>query len=140
MINREVARGAILGAIALAFGLKSLSYPMGTIGRMGAGYFPLIVSIMLLLVAVAVLVRSCFVEPVPLVFDVKNIGLMILSILGFAVISQYLNMLLAIVFLVFVSSLAANTYSLVRCAKITAGLFVVAFMLQRLLGVSLPLY
>ena len=84
--------------------------------------------------------RSHFVEPVPLSYNVKNIAVVLLSLVGFAVISQYINMILAIVFLVFCSTFAGTSYSVVRNIKISLGLIAVAFAFKTLLGLSLPLY
>ena len=46
--------GVILFGIALLFGLSSLSLNIGTAGRMGPGYFPLMLAIALGLLAVAI--------------------------------------------------------------------------------------
>jgi len=44
MINRNLLRGFALMALALGFGLPSMSYSLGTLGRAGPGMFPFIVS------------------------------------------------------------------------------------------------
>lgn len=44
---RNVAVGAIFVALALLFGTSSLSLNLGTAGRMGPGYFPLMLSVAL---------------------------------------------------------------------------------------------
>ncbi len=49
-------------------------------------------------------------------------------------------MLLAIVFLVFCSTLAGTSYSVARNIKISLGLIAVAFAFKNLLGLELPLY
>ena len=140
MNNRNFVRGLCLIAIALLFGLVALNYPIGKLSRSGAGLFPLMVSSFLFLIGLLTLVRSHFVEPVPLSYNVKNIAIVLLSLIGFAVISQYLNMILAIVFLVFCSTFAGTSYSVVRNIKISVGLIAVAFAFKTLLGLSLPLY
>ena len=56
-------------------------------------------------------------------------------------ISEYLNMILGIVFMVFCASFAGtSSYSVVRNLKISAGLIAVALAFQKLLGLNLPLY
>ena len=42
--------------------------------------------------------------------------------------------------MVFCSSLAGTSYSVVRNLKISAGLVAMAFAFQKLLGLNLPLY
>jgi len=138
--NRNFIRGLCLMAIALVFGGVSFNYTMGELSRSGPGLFPLMVSSFLFVIGVLTVVRSHFVDPVPLDYNIKNIAIILLSLVGFSVISQFVNMILGIVFLVFCSTLAGTSYSLVRNVKISLGLVAVAFAFKHLLGLSLPLY
>jgi hypothetical protein len=140
MNDRTLVRGLFLVAISLAFGLQALRYPIGSFSRAGAGLFPLIVSSLLLLIGVITMVRSRFETRVAFDFNLKNIAIILASLCGFAVISAYLDMIAGITFMVFFSSLAARSYSLARCLKISAGLVAVAFAFQKLLGLNLLLY
>jgi hypothetical protein len=127
-------------AISLAFGLASLRYPIGQFSRAGPGLFPLLVSCLLFLIGLITVVRSRFVERVHLNFNMKNIALILASLCGFAVISEHLNMIVGIVFMVFCVSFAGTSYSVMRNLKISAGLIAVALAFQKLLGFNLPLY
>ena len=140
MNDRNLARGLALTGIALAFGLGALRYPMGDFGRAGPGLFPLLVSSLLLLLGIITIVRSFLVEREAIEFNVRNIGIIVVSLVGFSLISQYVNMIAGIVFMVFCASLAASSYSLVRNIKIAVGLIAVAFAFQKGLGLQLPLY
>ena len=60
MNDRNLVRGLFLIAIALAFGLQSLRYPIGSFSHAGAGLFPLMVSSLLLLIGLITAVRSRF--------------------------------------------------------------------------------
>jgi len=134
-------KGLLLIAIALAFGLQSLRYPMGDLTRPGPGLFPLLISSLLFLLGAAIVVRSRLTERAPMNFKMKNIALIMASLCGFALISAYVNMIAGIVFMVFCASIAGKTsYSIVRNLKIAGGLIVVALMFQKLLGLQLPLY
>jgi hypothetical protein len=95
-------------AIALAFGLTALRYPIGDLSRAGPGLFPVMVSSLLLLIGVSTVVRSFFVEPVRLDLHFKNIALILGSLCGFALISMYLDMVAGIVFMVFCSAFAGS--------------------------------
>ena len=139
MNNRNFVRGLCLMAIALVFGGVSLNYSIGELSRSGPGLFPLMVSSFLFVIGVLTVVRSHFVEPVPLDYNIKNIALILLSLAGFAVISEHLNMVLGIIFLVFCSTFAGTSYSVLRNIKISAGLIAVAFAFQHFLGLNLPL-
>jgi hypothetical protein len=140
MNDRNLLRGLFLAAVSLAFGLGALRYPLGELSRAGPGLFPLLISSLLFVIAVITIVRSRFVEALPLNFNWKNIALIMLALCGFAVISKLLDMAAGIVFMVFVGSLAGITYSWVRNLKISAGLIGVAFGFQHLLGLNLPLF
>jgi len=140
MSDRNLVRGLFLIAISLIFGLGSLRYQVGQFSRPGPGLFPLLVSCLLFLIGVITLVRSRFVEPTRLNFSLKNIAIILSSLCGFAVISQHLNMIAGIAFMVFCASFAGTSYSVVRNLKVTAGLIAIAFALKELLSLQLPLY
>jgi len=139
-MNRNLVRGVFLVAIALAFGLQSLRYPIGDFSRAGPGLFPAVVSGILLLIGAITVFRSFFVDRVELNLNFRNIAIILVSLCGLALISTYVNMIAGIVFMVFVSTLAGVSYSWVRNVKIAAGLVTMALVLQKLLGLNLPLY
>jgi hypothetical protein len=141
MTDRNLVRGLFLIAISLAFGLASARYPIGEFSRPGPGLFPLIVSSLLFLIGLLTVVRSRFVERVHLKFNMKNIAIILGSLCGFALLSEHLNMILGIAFMVFFASFAGTaSYSVKRNLKVAAGLIAVALAFQKLLGFNLPLY
>jgi hypothetical protein len=140
MNNRNLVKGLFLIAISLAFGLGSFRYPMGAFARAGPGLFPLLVSSLLLLLGVVMVARSFIGERSGIKFNIKNISLIIVSLAGFAVVSQYVNMIGGIIFLVFCATVAGTDYSVVRNLKIAGFLIAVALIFQKLLGLQLPLY
>ena len=140
MNNRNLIRGLFLMAIALLFGLAAFNYKVGQLSRAGPGLFPLMVSSILFAIGLIIAVRSYFVERVLMSYNVKNIALILLGLVGFALLSQYLNMIVGIIFMVFCSSFAATSRSLARNVQVSAGLIAVAFGFKSLLGLQLPLY
>jgi hypothetical protein len=140
MNNRNLIRGLFLVAFSLVFGVWSRNYQFGDFSRAGPGLFPLLVSGLLFLIGVITVVRSRFVPPVHLEFKFKNITIVLASLCGFALISAHLNMTAGIVFMVFCSTYAGTSYSVMRNVKISAGLIAIAFALQKLLGLNLPLF
>src|SRR5258708_19945303 len=135
MNDRNLVRGLFLIAISLAFGLVSLRYPIGQFSRAGPGLFPLLVSCLLFLIGLITVVRSRFVERVHLDFKMKNIALILASLCGFALISEHINMIAGIVFMVFCASFAGtSSYSLMRNLKISPPLIPLPFPLQNLLA------
>jgi hypothetical protein len=140
MNDRNLVRGLFLIAISLVFGLQSLRYPIGQFSRAGPGLFPLMVSCLLFLIGLITAVRSRFVERVHLDFNLKNIAIILSSLCGFAVLSEHLNMIVGIAFMVFCAAFAGTSYSVGRNLKVVAGLIAMAFAFQKLLGLNLPLY
>jgi len=138
--NRNLLKGLFLIAIALAFGLGALRYPLGSFDRAGPGMFPLLVSSLVFLLGLATVVRAIVVDRVPMMFSVRNIALILGSLIGFALISEYVNMMLGIVFMVFVAALAGTNYSIMRNVKVCVGLVAMAFFFWKVLNVQLPLY
>ena len=140
MNNLNLARGVCIIAVSLAFGITALQYRIGDFSKAGPGLFPLLIATLLFLIGVLTLVRSQFVKREPIEHNLKNIALVLLGLCGFAAISQYLNMIVGIIFLVFVVTFAGTTYSVARNIKIAAGLIAVAFVFRNVLGLNLPLF
>ncbi len=137
--NRKVMRGLALIAVALFFGLQASQLQLGTLARAGAGLFPMIVSVAVGLIGLAMLVQAHFEAAEQMSFDVKNIAIIMAALVGFVQIAQRLNVVAAIVYLVFVSGLAAADYSLARNLKIGVALIGIAAAFHYLLGLNLPL-
>nr|WP_316644545.1 tripartite tricarboxylate transporter TctB family protein [uncultured Roseateles sp.] len=139
MNNRNLVRGLFLAAIALSFGLGALQYPLGSFARAGAGMFPFMMSSLLFVIAIITIVRSRFVAPEPLGFNLKNIALILAALCSCALLTKLLNMSVGIAAMVFIAAFAGTSYSWQRNLKVAAGLIAVAFAFQKLLGLNLPL-
>ena len=59
---------------------------------------------------------------------------------AFALVTLFVNMIAAIITMVFIATLAGTNYSWKRNLKIAAGLVAMAFVFAKLLGMNLPLY
>jgi hypothetical protein len=139
--DRNLARGIFLVAIALLFGITAaVNYPIGDFARAGPGLFPVLISALLLLVGIATLVRAHFTDKVPLTFSGRNIGLILGSLCAFAIVSEFVNMTIGIIAMVFLATVAGTNYSVVRNIKISVGLVAIAFVFAKFLGLNLPLY
>ncbi|MBX3596311.1 MAG: tripartite tricarboxylate transporter TctB family protein [Rhizobiaceae bacterium] len=62
----NLACGALLVAIGMFFAVQSLQMELGTTFRMGPGYFPIVLSGVLILLGVIILVQATRVEGEPL--------------------------------------------------------------------------
>lgn len=139
MVNQNLARGLVLLGISVAFGLGALRYRIGDLAHPEPGLLPLIVSCFLFVIALATIIQSRLEDAVPLQFSIKSIGFIIAAILSFVLLSEHLNMIAAICALVFISTLAAPTYSVVRNLQISLALIAIAFAFKQLLDLNLHL-
>ena len=140
MVNQNTGRGLLLAAVALLFLFQAPRYTIGSLSRPGPGLFPVMVAGLLLIISIAMLARSYFIEAVPLDFRIRNIALVTTGLIGFALISEYVNMLAGIAFMTTLASYASVDFSIQRTAIITVALCLIAFAMEKGLGVLLPLY
>jgi hypothetical protein len=140
MVNQNTGRGLLLAAVALLFLFQAPRYTIGSLSRPGPGLFPVIVAGILLIIGIAIVVRSHFIEVVPLDLRVRNIALIAASLVGFALVTEYVNMLAGIAVMVTMASLASDDFSIPHTAAIIVALCLVAVAMQKGLGVQLPLY
>ena len=139
MPKQNLSRGIVLACVSLAYGLNALRLTIGDFSQVGPGLFPLLVSGLLFFLALLIIAQSYFVDSQPLYFNLRNIGIIIVSLGGFVVLSKLLSMLAGIVWLVFVAGLASRSYSWTRNLQITAVLALIALAFQKLLGFNLGL-
>ena len=116
-----------------------MRYTLGTVDQPGPGFFPLVVSIFLLLLGIGMGSRGLAEAPASIDCRLKNIAIISVALLGFAAATDYINMIVGIVVLVVISSFSATSYSVVRVVKIVTGLVAIAFAFKYLLGLNLPL-
>jgi tripartite tricarboxylate transporter TctB family protein len=138
--NKNLVKGLFLIAIAAFFAIQAWTLPLGTLGRAGPGWFPLFVSCLLLVVGVAITLRSRFIEAAPLDLHVKNIVLIAGSLVAFVIVSEHVNMLAGIVAMVFIAAFAGDRYSAIFNLKVAVGLALVALAMHKALGFQLPLF
>ena len=140
MNNRNLLKGIFLALFAMVFALGALRYNTGTVQRPGPGFFPFMVSAILFVLGGAMAVRAHFSKRVPMHFTFKNIAIVLGSLIGFALLSEYVNMTAGIVFLVFGSTFAGRNYSVRRNLYISVVLVGVALAFEKGLGLQLPLF
>lgn len=138
-LSTDLLTGILFLALAgfvLVYGSR---YPLGTASRMGAGYYPTLVSAALLLLGLVLALRGWFkpgeevgeINPRPLLF-------VLAGTLAFAFLVERAGFVLAAVVLVFAARLADRGFRLVEVAILAAVLvcFIAALFW---LGLSLPL-
>ncbi len=139
MVDTNLMRGLCMIATALFVIANAIQYPIGDLAHAGPGMFPLIVSGVLLALASISVLQSRFLKAVPFSFNVKNIGLLLSSLIGFVISSHFVNALLGIFVMVFIAGSVAARYSWKRNLQIAIGLAIVALLFQEILGLHLGL-
>ncbi len=121
--------GLMFVGLGFFFAYHATSYQMGTAARMGAGYFPFWLGVILALLgailALGALKGEVDEEAHVGKFDFDILFLIIGSLSAFAFLMNYLGLFIALVFMVLVSSLASYQFSL----KVAIGnaIFLLAF-------------
>lgn len=138
--NRDVASGFLFILIALAFGISALiNYPIGALNNPGPALIPLIISSFLLVTGSGILIKGLTASAEVIAFQLKNLVTVMLAIAAFAFATKYVNLMLGIVVLISIATITIPPYSVVRNAKIIAGLIAIAAVFKYGLGLDLPL-
>lgn len=134
------------GAIFVAFGLAAVligqTYPMGTAGRMGPGYFPTVLGTLLGLIGLGSIVRSFFRKGEALErFAIKEAALILFGVLLFGVLVRGAGLVVSIILLVMISAYASSQFRFKSTLLLAFGatifcvlIFVVA------LGLPMPVF
>ena len=106
--------GVMFILLGLGFAWKATSYSMGTSARMGPGYFPHWLGILMAILGAVVLLSSfrkkaeeTEIDP----FDFKILGIIISSIVVFGLALRPLGLIISLLLLVLISSTASHEHS-----------------------------
>ena len=114
---RDYAGGALMAALGIGAMLQGSSYPMGTLGRMGPGFFPAALGTLLALVGLAIAVAARFAtserdehaaHP-----EWRGWACIAASIVAFVALGTYGGLLPATFAIVFISALGDRQNTLV---------------------------
>lgn len=134
------------GVLYIAFGAAAFwvgrDYPMGTAGRMGAGYFPSVLSVILVLIGLLSAARAFLQEGQPVgAIGWKPLALVVGSTALFGLLLPTAGLVVALTVLILTSAVASQHFRL--NPKAVAGLILLVafctFVFVKALGVPLPL-
>jgi hypothetical protein len=104
----------IIGICGIYFG-RDLTY--GTAGRMGPGYFPFILSILIIAIGVGILVQSLTVEGPPIDRpQIRPLAFVMTSIVIFGYGVTYIGLALTAILLTFIAAYARRDVKIVETA------------------------
>ena len=112
--QRDFGAGIMYVVIGLFFTIVATQYPMGTAAKMGPGYFPFCLGILMTALGLLVLVKSmgakAAIEPIPK-FNWKIIGQITGAVVLYGLLLPKMGFLVAVVVLVFVSASASKEFT-----------------------------
>lgn len=139
---RNFCVGVLFSLVGWAAILISRDYDFGSTGRMGPGYFPMLLGGMLALIGAVVLARALVTQEQGLErFALREIGLILGSVLLFGVVLRGAGLVPAVFFLVLGSGLASEKFHFGRYCLLASGLAVFsALVFTKGLGLPLALF
>jgi len=140
--SQDVALGIFFAAIGIVAGVIALAYPLGTPGRMGPGFFPLIISVLLTLTGIAVLARGRRAgSPAIEAITWRPVAIVPLMVVAFGLLIGRLGLPLVVFLLVVGTAAASVRFEIGWKAAAGAAAFsaVCALLFVKLLGLPIPL-
>lgn len=140
MYNRDItdiiggAVVAVFGGAVVIYGLMTM--PVGTLQRMGPGFFPISVGCVLALIGIAILVPALFRQGTLETVDLRALILVPSSLAGFALTLPFFGLAPAILVLVGLSTLAQSVIS-IKGITLTASFIALLCYLVFDLGLGL---
>ena len=131
----------LAGLIFVAFGIAAIvigsDYPVGTAARMGPGYFPRVLGILLIVLGGALSVRALRVPGAPLPgWKWRPVLVVLLSVVVFGLVLTRIGLVLSTVGLIVAASVASREFrareavlSGIVLAALAAGVFVAGLKL-----------
>lgn len=141
-VTKDLLSGIIFFLIGLAVVIIAQDYKMGTLVRMGPGYFPVIIGSLTILVGLSLIVKSLIEKPNPLPkFAFRPLFFLLGAIIIFAMTLEKFGLVISTVLLIIVSRFASRPVNWIATLVLSACLVVVAvFIFWYLLKLPLNLW
>ncbi|KAB0616314.1 tripartite tricarboxylate transporter TctB family protein [Castellaniella defragrans] len=134
------------GVMFMFFGLAAVvigqDYPMGTAGRMGPAYFPIVLGGLLSLIGLATTLRALWLRGEAIQrFSVRDLALILFAVFLFGLLVRNAGIVAAVAALVMVSAYASDKFHFRASLILSVGaiLFCVLVFVKAL-GLPLPVF
>ncbi|MGB3339478.1 MAG: tripartite tricarboxylate transporter TctB family protein [Devosia sp.] len=137
---RDVIGGFAILLIGAFFAFNSMNYSLGTLQSMGAGLFPLILSVCFVAFGLAILIPAFFRSGDVIVVKLKDPAIVTASIVVFALVLDRVGVILAVIASILVVSLSVKLTWIWRvglCVVVAASTYI---LFVRLLGMNIPVW
>jgi putative tricarboxylic transport membrane protein len=137
---KDLWPGVIFVATGLAAVLFGREYSLGTTTKMGPGYFPAVLGVMLALIGLALVVRSFLLAGEQLGgFALKPLGLVLGATVLFGLLLRGAGMVVALVVLAAVSASASRQFQWAPAVALAVGLAAFSVLVfTKALGLPIP--
>jgi len=130
--NKDYYGGALMIAIGLAAVLQGRQYPIGTLSRMGPGFFPVAVGAILAFTGLAIMVSARFAarkaEQTALPPEWRGWFCIGLSIIAFVVLGRYGGFVPATFAIVFIAALADRQNTILAASVLALATVVICIV------------
>ena len=130
--NKDYYGGALMIAIGLAAVIQGRQYPIGTLSRMGPGFFPVAVGAILAFTGLAIVVTARFAarkaEETALPPEWRGWLCIGLSIIAFVVLGRYGGLVPATFAIVFIGALADRQNTILAATVLAASTVVICIV------------
>jgi Tripartite tricarboxylate transporter TctB family len=136
--NKNFMSGLLFIGVGALGIYMAQDYPMGTALRMGPGYFPIVLSGMLILFGIYCLIQGLLnPEKLPLNWSVRALFILPIATVVFGVLMEHAGFIPALIALVFISAYASSEFKFVEVLVMAIGLTVGSWALF-IWGLGLP--
>ena len=132
--------GVMFAVVGFAFAIivKVYEYPMGTGSRMGPGYFPFVLGVILGVLGLVIIAKAWFSQGAPISkFAWRPIFWVLAAVIIFGLTVKFLGLALAIIVLTLVSAYGGHEFKL-REQLIAAVVLATGSVLVFVYGLKLP--
>lgn len=130
--NKEYVGGALMMLIGVGSIIEGKQYALGTLARMGPGFFPVALGAILALTGLAIIATARFsaidIEEQALPPEWRGWFCICASIIAFVVLGKYGGMVPAAFAIVFISALADRENTLIGAAILALGIIAVCIV------------
>lgn len=139
--TQDIIGGVALAALGVFAAVYAQRYEFGDVQRMGAGYFPVVLGIILTVLGILIALPAFFRRGDAIRGEWKNLFFVIASVVVFALTLKLLGLILATVVSVVVSLIPEQETRLKGSLLVAAGISLLTYLIFSLgLGMVLPVW
>lgn len=140
---RDVAAGSIFLVIGAAFAVGAMNYQLGTPLRMGPGFMPLLLAVLLVALGLVVIVtgmnKTQAAQSDPVAW--RGIGLVVASLAVFGLFARPLGLMPIVFLCTFLTALASRSNTVLSASAIALAMSALCYLIFKTgLGIALPTF